>query len=356
MTSSLDILLLADTHLGFDDPMRPRVARRRRGPDFFRGFERALAPALEENRGGPRFDAVVHGGDLLFRSRVPPSLVHRALAPLLRVADRGTPVFLVPGNHERSRIPCPLFAEHPNLHIFDRPRTFTLERSGGVLALAGFPFARKVSGPAFRELLEQTRWRRAGGDVRLLCMHQAVEGAQVGVNDFAFRVGDDVVPGREIPAGFAAVLTGHIHRWQVLTTDLRGRRLAAPVLYPGSIERTSFAERNEDKGCLRLTVSHGPDGGRLVGWKFEPLPTRPMRVVDLDVDGLNAAALRFRLGRALARCHPEAVVRIDLTGRMPDGAERVLSAAAVRSLAPPTMNVSVIHVTPSRGRKRRPGA
>jgi DNA repair exonuclease SbcCD nuclease subunit len=103
MNKALDILLLSDTHLGFDDPVRPRIERRRRGPDFFRGFERALAPALEDARGEPRLDAVVHGGDLLFRSRVPPSLVHRALAPLLQVADRGTPVFLVPGNHERSR-------------------------------------------------------------------------------------------------------------------------------------------------------------------------------------------------------------------------------------------------------------
>ena len=28
----LRILLLADTHLGFDEPRRPRVQRRRRGP------------------------------------------------------------------------------------------------------------------------------------------------------------------------------------------------------------------------------------------------------------------------------------------------------------------------------------
>ena len=29
------VLLLADTHLGFDLPSKPRVERRRRGPDFF---------------------------------------------------------------------------------------------------------------------------------------------------------------------------------------------------------------------------------------------------------------------------------------------------------------------------------
>jgi hypothetical protein len=28
------VLLMADTHLGFDLPLRPRIKRRRRGPDF----------------------------------------------------------------------------------------------------------------------------------------------------------------------------------------------------------------------------------------------------------------------------------------------------------------------------------
>jgi hypothetical protein len=35
---------------------------------------------------------VVHGGDLLYRSKVPPALVSAALEPLLEVADLGVPV------------------------------------------------------------------------------------------------------------------------------------------------------------------------------------------------------------------------------------------------------------------------
>ena len=41
------ILFLGDTHLGLDDPLHPRVERRRRGPDFYRSFERAIQPALD---------------------------------------------------------------------------------------------------------------------------------------------------------------------------------------------------------------------------------------------------------------------------------------------------------------------
>ena len=107
-SSCLRVLLLADTHLGLDLPVRPRIERRRRGADFFANTVRALQPAL---RG--EVDLVVHGGDLLFRSRVPPDLVQRAMAPLFEVADAGVPVYLVPGNHERGRIPYPLLARHP---------------------------------------------------------------------------------------------------------------------------------------------------------------------------------------------------------------------------------------------------
>ena len=62
MTGSIKILLLADTHIGFDSPLNPRITRRRRGDDFLRNFRIALEPALEGN-----VDLVVHGGDILYR-------------------------------------------------------------------------------------------------------------------------------------------------------------------------------------------------------------------------------------------------------------------------------------------------
>ncbi len=46
------ILLLADTHIGFDLPERPRIQRRLRGHDFFANSERVLATIdCETHRG-----------------------------------------------------------------------------------------------------------------------------------------------------------------------------------------------------------------------------------------------------------------------------------------------------------------
>lgn len=337
----IKILFLSDTHLGFDLPRRPRVKRRRRGPDFFANYERALEPAW---RG--EVDLVVHGGDLLYRSRVPAELVERALHPLKAIADRGIPVYVVPGNHERSRIPFPLLSRHPNLFVFDRPRTFVFERGGFRLALAGFPHSRRAR-REFPLLVEKTSLVTASVDAAVLVCHQAVEGARVGPGNFTFRDGSDVVRARDVPRAVACVLSGHIHRAQALTTDLDGRMLPAPVLYPGSIERTSFAEKDERKGYLTVAIDTGATttGDRLRGWRFRELPTRPMVALELD-EAVASNQLDAWLRDRLAALPADSVVSIRLT----DPAR--LGTANLRRLAPETMNISL--AIRARARQRSP--
>lgn len=341
-------MLLADTHLGFDLPSRPRVERRRRGPDFFANTRLALQSALRRE-----VDLVVHGGDLLYRSKVPAWLVERALDPLLEVADTGVPVVLVPGNHERSALPFPLLASHADLHVLDRPRTVTLDLDGTRLAIGGFPCEREAARDRFPGLVDECGVLSADADLRLLCMHQTVEGSRV--EGYTFRTGADVVRGRDIPSGLAAVLCGHIHRAQVLTRNLAGDELAAPVLYPGSVERTSLAEKDEAKGFMMVDLEPGSDGGRLERWRFRELPARPMAAVTVDATGLDAGALA---GRILARCSElpaDAVVHLRIEGELAAGSERAIRAANLRRLHPPTMTVAarVAVAGGDRPRKRR---
>jgi exonuclease SbcD len=343
-SDAVRVLLVADTHLGFDLPFRPRIERRRRGHDFFANFERALQPALDGD-----VDLVVHGGDLFYRSRVPAALVDMALAPLVKVAGAGTPVYLVPGNHERSSIPLHLWTAHPNLHIFDQPRTFLWSGPQGSIALSGFPFARKAR-DHFRQLVVQTGYEEKPEIPHLLCIHQAVEGSQVGVHNYTFRSGPDVVRGCDIPRGFSAVLSGHIHRAQVLTHDLGRRPLAAPVIYPGSVERTSFAERTEDKGYMVLTIGlSGRDKGVLLEASFVPLPARPMVSLAVEPTDTDISLLRAHLAGELQQLDPDSVVRVILQGPQAEKARQILSVALLRELAPPTMNISLAPERPASG-------
>ncbi len=331
----IKVLLLADTHLGFDMPSRPRVEKRRRGPDFFANTRRALEPALHG-----QVDLVVHGGDLLYRSKVPAGLVAQALEPLLEVADVGVPVVLVPGNHERSALPYPLLVSHTDLHVFDRPRTVELEVNGTQLAVAGFPCERENIRDLFARRVKECGDFGARAHIRLLCLHQTVEGARV--KGYTFRSGADIIRGRDIPSGFAAVLCGHIHRSQVLTADLAGERLAAPVLYPGSIERTSLAERDEPKGHMILELeADAESGGRLERWDFRELPARPMIALTIDATDLGSETLERNIRDDLDRQPVDAVVHLRIEGRLTPATSEVIRAANLRRMHPPTMTVAL---------------
>jgi exonuclease SbcD len=340
------ILLVADTHLGFDLPFRPRIQRRRRGPEFFANYERALKPALNRE-----VDAVVHGGDVLYRSKVPARLVELAFEPLKQVAEAGVPVYLVPGNHERSAIPHGHLAQHPGIHVFDHPRTFTLHTDQGSLALVGFPFVRTAIRKNFLNLVVKSGWRPEEADVNVLCVHQSVDGATVGPVGFTFRYAHDVIRSRDISPDFAAVLAGHIHRFQVLTTDLRGRPLATPVFYPGSIERTSFAEKDEPKGYIILEFeTHKTPRADLKNWTFHELPTRPMVQLELHASGMNAAQIQSWIESSLCALAPDSIVKLKVHSKLPTAAMAVFRAPALRSLAPETLNIdaTLVDYTPYR--------
>ncbi len=343
MPQPIRLLLLGDTHLGFDDPQRPRVCRRRRGPDFFASFVAALAPARRRE-----VDVVLHGGDVFHTPRVPMVTVDRALIELHRVADAGVPIVVLAGNHERSRLPfMPLLARHPLLTLVERPTAVALDVRGVRLAIHAFPFVRRVGAGVLPGLLRDAGLGSTDADVHIGAMHQTVEGATVGAQDYVFRAGRDIIPGRDVPAGLAALLSGHIHRSQVLEADLAGRPLAAPVVYAGSTERTSFQEREEVKGYRLVELAAGGPGrpgpgGRLVGTRVVPLATRPMAVIQVAVAGRPPDDVRAELRRRLGALPPDAVVRVRT--RTPDELEAappgLLGAPALRALAPASMTIS----------------
>jgi exonuclease SbcD len=308
------VLFVSDTHIGFDLPRRPRVVRRRRGDDFLQNFDRALEPA----RTG-EVDVVVHGGDLLYRSRVPAWLAETALAPLKRLADSGVPVLLVPGNHERSRMPFPLLALHERLHVFDRPRSFVVEARGVRVAFMGFPYTHDVR-RRFPELLAALKRAGSSADARVLCLHQCIEGASCGPGNFTFRFGSDVIRTADLPRDVAVTLCGHVHRHQVLQP-----MGLPPIIYAGSIERTSFAEAPETKGFVVLELA----GSGLRSFEFRPLPTRMMVTRTISFADADAMTAHSRLAAAIESTPGDAVVQLRVAGQIPS----TLTAATLRALA-----------------------
>jgi len=331
----LKILFLADTHIGFDDPQRKRIVRRRRGNEFWRNYLLALDPAFSGE-----VDLVIHGGDLLYRSKVPSGLVSKSFAPLIRIADKGIPVFVVPGNHERGYFNRTLFDFHPNLFIFNQPRSFHLIVKGMSVLLAGFPFIRENIRQQFINVVEETKWQDFSADIRLLCFHQNVDGASVGPVNFTFRKRPDTIDIDQIPGKFDAVLTGHIHRHQIIQKNLAGNSIPVPVIYPGSTERTSFAEMDEDKGFIVLNFDqNGGTGSQLLKTDFHKLKSRPMLQFSIDIGTWNSERFTDWLKKLIQSIPVDSLVRLQITGAVDRSVQNVLRIRNLRALCHPEMNI-----------------
>ncbi len=320
----IKVLFFADSHLGFDYPIRPRINRRRRGWDFFSNYQIILDTALDEG-----VDALVHGGDVFFRSKIPLAVIQKTYEPLLPVLESGIQMFFVPGNHERSRLPdSPLF-HHPNFHLFDRPRAYTMDLNNTKITWGGFPNIRHYVQRDFHAHLEQLGFSSSSEGLNVLCIHQSIEDAVVGVQNYTFRKGFDVVGRDQFPEYLNLVLSGHIHRHQVLRSHH-----GTPLIYSGSIERTSFAERLETKGFFILNLSHEE-----INWEFHPLPTRPMIEWTLPVHLLDRQNL-IRIIREQAAIIPEdSIFRI--RSSLPKQLE-ILKIADLRKELPASMNVDLV--------------
>jgi DNA repair exonuclease SbcCD nuclease subunit len=282
-------------------------------------------------------DLVVHGGDLFVRSRVPGAIQDRVYGMLSRFAELGIPILILPGNHERSALPTSLFLARPNIHLFTHPETKVFDLAGTRIGVGGFPCVRNGVRDRFRSLVEQTGLLSTTADARFLCVHQAIEGAQVGPSDYTFRDGGDVIRPSDLPPEIDAVLAGHIHRRQILV-HRRPDGSPLPIVYPGSTERTSFAERLETKGFFEITVGDpGGDGRRRLDFDFVPLPARPMADVTLAAD-LDPSALRAELASRLAELDPDSVVRLNCEEGLSPETRAAVTADLLRSAGPPTMN------------------
>ncbi len=336
----MKVLFFADSHLGFDFPVRPRIERRRRGWDFFNNYHHILETAITEN-----VDVLLHGGDVFFRSKIPKPVIEKVYEPLLKVLDSGIDVLLVPGNHERSRLPTTPLFRHPQLRVFDRPRTILISQESISVAFGGFPNIRNDVAGEFAGAVDASCLLDEHANFKILCLHQSIEDAVVGVQNYRFRKGRDVIGKEQFPADLDLILSGHIHRQQILRSTE-----GTPIIYPGSIERTSFAERLETKGYYMIEISETG-----IDWEFRELPARPMLEISLPEALSDESALIKAIQSRLPSIPDDAIVRIRCAT---ETQVQSMKISRLREIFPDSVNVDIAlppGVTGSRRGRRSDG-
>ena len=114
------------------------------------------------------------------------------------------------------------------------------------------------------------------------------------------------------------------------------------MIYPGSIERTAFAERFESKNYAVVNLEKQTNEQAVkIENRFHRLPARPMVILDLDMSAKNGGDIMEFLARKLGEVDPDSVVRLRIMGADGSGAREMLKAARIREIAPKSMNISM---------------
>jgi DNA repair exonuclease SbcCD nuclease subunit len=295
----------ADTHLGFEIT---RIAqshpqgRQRRADSILRNFRTIVQHAMDIEA-----DLFIHSGDLFNKYYIPRPILDELVEPLSVLSRSGIPLLIIPGNHERSEFPFDLFHGAANAFVFDRPKSLCLTLDGYSVGIAGFPFIRNNSKRTLLKALAETEYEDIKADFNIMVTHQAFDEATVGPVDFTFRAGrQDTVSRHEIPLDFDYIAAGHIHRYQILTHPLKPSLI---FVYPGSIQRMSFAEIDEEKGFVV-----GETLNSRIETRFIPLPAYDMEIVQIDAAGMSAGACGEAIRGQFWRLSEDLVIRFNLTG------------------------------------------
>ena len=162
-----------------------------------------------------------------------------------------------------------------------------------------------------------------------------------------------MIPLSILPDNATAILCGHIHREQILKKEFKvtsfypvkspkapnGNRFFLPVIYPGSLERTSFSEITETKGFYHLIFAEHSEGfWRLKHTHFIPLPTRPMINISINMED-SKQKVETELIKKIKNIDKNSIVRLSLNYPTFDSNPISLTTKRIRELLPPTITI-----------------
>ena len=196
----------------------------------------------------------------------------------VKIANLGVPIFLIPGNHEKSAFPPKIKRAHPLIYVLDNLKYKIVRIKKFKLLFYGIPYVDKREIRTYPDLLKKREVLKAKADLKFLLTHQIFAGAITGPNNYVFKPNYYIFPLKVIPRHFDLVFCGHIHLSQVLVHPEDSR---IKIIYSGSSERINFNEIYDKKGFIYGNIK---DRGK-INLYFIPIPCKPMFLYNLDGNG-----------------------------------------------------------------------
>ncbi|MFX0123288.1 MAG: exonuclease SbcCD subunit D [Candidatus Hodarchaeota archaeon] len=352
-------LHISDSHFGVHYALKPKnLLRRSYGESFFRKVTEVIQKAISDHS----VDFIIHSGDFFNRSQPHPEIIDRAVKSFQPAIQREIPIYILPGNHERSKLPLGLLPfSNGNINLFKKPSSFIFEKNGITIKLTGFPYMRKNVKGKFNTLVREAWFQCTGKqtkkpDFSILVIHQLIKGSCI--ENYTFKRGHNVVSFRQIPQKFNYIACGHVHRFQFLyntrlnsiqssnefcsakqdysnhswqfsnETSPTSPIFRGPLIsYAGSLERVSLVERREPKGYIICQIETSKHGIQSINYNFHELPAIQMMYLIWDLHKAPMADYvkqtlntlnRFHINRISSQSHREndltAILRVMIRG------------------------------------------
>lgn len=287
----------ADPHL--DSPLQGLEAHEGAPVEVLRGatrraFENLVNLAIEES-----VDFVVIAGDLYDGDWKDYSTGLFFRAQMVRLQSKGTPVYLIAGNHDAASVITKKLSLPENVHVFSTRTTESLEVAGHPVTIHGRGFPNR----AVPENLAIEYPMAVPGRFNLGLLHTSLTG----------RPGHDtyapcsVAELREKGYGYWAL--GHIHQPEVINED-------PWIVFAGNCQGRHIKETGP-RGCRLVTVS---DSLQVEGVEWRSLDVVRWEELNVDLSGVETETEATRLvgdamGKAVTAAEGRLVaVRIVLSG------------------------------------------
>ncbi len=266
--------------------------------DYIRSFNFVVDYALKN-----RPDLFLVAGDLFHH--VQPRNPTRALVMdrFRALHDKGIKVFLISGHHdtpksmEQGSSPLAVYGQSGYVTYFQdtsQITSTTLSINGLKVVISGISYNPTLSGDA--DPLKGIKPAHFG-DVNILVLHYPIQGFE------GYYGHEPTIQPKSLPGKLQLVAAGHLHKHQ------RSRIKGIEVIYPGSTERVSFQEEEEEKGFVWLEI----DKDSVTSQSFIKTPTRRLQTLEfrLPREGNINTSLKAEL---LKLEDPELVLRLKLRG------------------------------------------
>ncbi|MFC1841729.1 exonuclease subunit SbcD [Candidatus Dependentiae bacterium] len=289
----------ADIHFGIENygKIDPSTGIHSRLLDFQNAFNFCIDTALEKD-----VDFFLFCGDAYKTTNPTPTQQKLLFNCLLKLYKANIPVVIVIGNHDNpvsfgKAHSLDVFSDLPidGFHVIAKPNIINLKTKNGPIQILGIPWPTRNN-----IALSDTHLAKSSSDITdyiskavgtiikdlvgkldptipsILAGHLTVSSGTFSGSEKRAIYGNDptLLPSQLAIEPLDYVALGHLHRHQNLNKNGH-----PAIIYPGSIERIDFGERNEEKGFCLVTIEEK----NRASYEFIQTPTRAFIQLDIKL-------------------------------------------------------------------------